>query len=1296
MPRRPVLAALTALSVAVSTALLGATGASAAPPPTGTGFDITKPGGQTELKAGRYIVTLADDAVATYDGGVSGFAATAPEEGDQLNARKAPVKSYREHLTEKQEAVAEAAGVSIDASYTLALNGFSADLTAGQAAELLADREVVSVVPDELRHITAEPSTSFLGLEGPGGVWEAVGGVEEAGAGVVVGVLDTGIAPENPAFAGDPLGTTAGAEPYLDGAAITFQKGDGSVFRGVCQTGEQFTADDCSTKVVGARYYVEGFGVDNLGDASVGEYISPRDGDGHGSHTASTAAGNVATPTAIGGIDFGTFTGVAPAARIAAYKVCWTGPDPAVTTDDGCTTTDILSAIDQAVADGVDVINFSIGGGAATSVAAPEDQAFLGAAAAGIFVAVSAGNDGPGASTTDHASPWYTSVAASTIPSYEATVTFGDGQAFAGASITVDMDPAAEPLTGALVNSTAVALAGGTDARLCAPGSLDPALVQPGTIIVCDRGVYDRVAKSAEVARVGGIGMVLVNVTPGSIDTDFHSVPTVHLSHVYRSAVVAYAATPGATATFTTGNSLGTTPPTPQVAGFSSRGPVLAGGSDIIKPDIAAPGVSILAAGANAEGGDPTFQFLSGTSMASPHIAGLAALYLGERPNATPAEIKSAMMTTAYDTVDTVGAPATDPFAQGAGHVDPTKFFEPGLLYLNGLEDWYAYLGGVGYNVPVDPIDPSDLNIASIGIGSLTAPETITRTVTSTQAGTFTSSVLGLAGIDTVVEPATLEFGAAGETKSYTVTFSRTDAPLDEYATGSLTWTSGDTAVRSPIAVQPVTIVAPASVEGEGVTGSVAVEVTPGGDGDIPLATTGLSAGELLADPTGTETEHSGSGTTGDTAEYLVDVPEGAQYARFDLDALDDTADLDLIVYLLDAAGNPVAGWQSATGSADERVNLLAPDAGTYAVLVDVYSAPNGVTWDATVTSVVEGGAPLTLDPPVLPGVQGVPVTYTASWADLTPRTTYLGLVSYGDTGEFTVVQVATGEPATPTTTTLAVTGGKKAGQELTLTATVLPAEATGTVTFLDGQTPIGSSAVTAGKATVKVKLGAGSHSLTASFAPTAGSGFAPSTSAAVPVEIAKSTSSTTFTLSKSSAQYGQTTKATIVVTGATAPPTGTVEIKDGGVTVATGTLTVTGLRGVAELVVPGTLSAGNHRLVAVYSGNADVSGSQAEKRFTVTKAPVKASLTTKSWTVSKGAKPVVTITVTGAKGAPAPTGSVTVLLGLHRVATVPVTDGVATVTLPAVQRSTLVIATYSGDGGYWPTATSHALTVRR
>ncbi|MHC5797612.1 S8 family serine peptidase [Lacisediminihabitans sp. FW035] len=1016
----------------VATSLIAGTALSASAAPTGIGGQH-----QTTFTPGRYIVTLADPSVATYRGGVKGYVATKPDAGKQLNARAKAVQTYSDYLETQQKDVAGAAAVKIDQSYTLALNAFSATLSVKQLAALSSDKKVASLAPDEIKHVTATPSTSFLGLDGTGGVWDKIGGLDKAGKGIVLGDLDTGIAPENPSFAGSPLGTTAGADPYLNGTTTTFAKADGNTFTGACQTGEQFTAADCSTKIISARYYLAGFGAGKIGNASTGEYVSPRDGDGHGSHTASTAAGNARVPASVSGTSYGTITGVAPAAKIAVYKVCWSGPDPTVTTDDGCATSDLLAGIDQAVADGVDVINYSIGGGAAQTTVSPTDQAFLGAAAAGIFVSASAGNSGPGASTLDNASPWITTVAASTIPSYEATVTLGDGSKFGGASVSVDRTPGATPLTGPLVTATSVALAGGTSPNLCFANSLDPAKAA-GKIVVCERGINPRVDKSAEVKRAGGIGMVLVNVVPGSLDLDPHSVPTVHLDAQYHNQVLAYAATAGATATFTPDNTAGDTPPTPIVAGFSSRGPVLADGSDILKPDISAPGVAIIADGANAAGEDPTFQFLSGTSMAAPHISGLGLLYLGVHPTASPAEIKSAMMTTAYNTKDGTGAPVTDPFTQGAGHVDPTRYFAPGLLYLNGLDDWYGYIQGVGYDVGVAPIDPSDLNLASIAIGSLTGSQTVTRTVTSTQAGTFTAAA-SVAGINTVVSPSTLTFAAAGESKSYTVTFTRTTAPLDAFATGSLTWTSGSTTVRSPIAVQPVTIVAPASASGTGTYGSVDITVTPGGDGDIPLSTTGLTAGTLQPDPTaGAAPGHSGSSADGDTFDYTVAVPAGAQYARFDLDTTDNTADLDLVVYQLDAAGTPIAAFQSATGSADERVNLLAPDPGNYLVEVSVYAAPAPTTFDLRTYSVVNGGAPLSLTPPVLPGKQGVPATYTAAWAGLAAYSNYLGLVNYGDTGAYTVVNVVTQadvKPGTPLNTVApTITGTPEVGERLTAT----------------------------------------------------------------------------------------------------------------------------------------------------------------------------------------------------------------------------------------------------------------------
>ena len=1121
--------------VAASLVAGGALSASAAP--TGVGGQH-----QTTLTPGRYIVTLADPAVATYRGGLKGYAATKPDAGKQLNARGAAAQTYSQYLKTRQKDVASAAAVKIDQSYTLALNAFSAALTVKQLAALSSDRRVASLAPDEIKQVTATPSTSFLGLDGTGGVWDKIGGLGNAGKGIVLGDLDTGIAPENPSFAGSPLGTSAGAAPYLNGTTTTFVKADGTTFTGVCQTGEQFAAADCSTKIISARYYVAGFGASKLGTASTGEYVSPRDGDGHGSHTASTAAGNARVPASVGGTSYGTITGVAPAAKIAVYKVCWSGPDPAARTDDGCATSDLLAGINQAVSDGVDVINYSIGGGAAQTTVSPTDQAFLGAAAAGIFVSASAGNSGPGASTLDNASPWITTVAASTIPSYEATVTLGNGSKFGGASVTVDRAAGATPLTGSLVTATSVALTGGTSPNLCFANSLDPAKAA-GKIVVCERGSNPRADKSAEVKRAGGIGMVLVNVVPGSIDLDPHSVPTIHLDAQYHAKVLAYAAAAGATATFTPDNTAGDTPPAPVVAGFSSRGPVLADGSDILKPDISAPGVAIIADGANAAGADPTFQFLSGTSMAAPHISGLGLLYLGVNPTASPAEIKSAMMTTAYDTKNGAGTPVTDPFTQGAGHVDPTMYFAPGLLYLTGLDDWNGYIQGIGYDVGAVPIDPSNLNLASIAIGSLTGSQSVTRTVTSTRAGTFTAAAK-VSGINAVVSPSTLTFGAAGESKSFTVTFTRTTAPLDAFTTGSLTWTSGTTTVRSPIAVQPVTIVAPASASGTGTYGSVDITVTPGGDGDIPLTTTGLTAGTLQPDPTaGGVVGHSGSSAEGDTFRYTVDVPAGAQYARFDLDTTDNTADLDLVVYQLDAAGTPIAAFQSATGSADERVNLLAPDAGSYLVEVAVYAAPAPTTFDLRTYSVTNGGAALTLTPPVLPGTQGVPATYRAAWAGLTAYSNYLGLVNYGGTGAYTVVNVVTQadvKPGTPLNTVApTIAGTPEVGQRLTAAPGTWDVAG---LNFAYRWQANGADIPGATRANYRVATADQGKALTVVVTATRGTlppGTA--TSAAITVKFA---SATNLSLSRSTLTPGQQTTATVKVTsGAPTPPAGTVVI---------------------------------------------------------------------------------------------------------------------------------------------------------
>ncbi|WP_166408965.1 S8 family serine peptidase [Labedella phragmitis] len=962
----------------------------------------------TDLPDGRYIVTLRDEAVATYGGGLAKLPGTAPTRGGDLDIDSRRVVDYSAYLERTHESVADSVDAIITTSYTITTNGFSSALTGAQAAALTADPRVASVVPDELLHLTATSSTDFLGLGGDGGVWEETGGVASAGEGIVIGVIDSGIAPENPSFDGDALGSAPGAAPYLDGDAIVFEKSDGGVFRGACESGDGFDANDCNTKLVTARYFVDNYGGDYIGHDR-GEYLSPRDGSGHGSHTSSTAAGDADVTATVAGRELGAFSGVVPGAKIAMYKACWTGPTVG---DDGCATGDLLEAIDAAVADGVDVINYSIGGGAAQSTLSITDQAFLRAASVGVFVAASAGNDGPGASTADNAAPWITTAAASTIPSYEATVRLGDGTAHLGGSITVPTDA---PVTGPVVEAAAVAMPGAEDAALCAPDTLDPSKTA-GTIVLCDRGIYDRVAKSAEVERAGGIGVVLVNPQADSLDLDTHSVPTVHVDAGSAAALHAYARNSGATATLEDGNTAGLpSPATPQVAGFSSRGPILADGGDVLKPDVTAPGVAILAAYANADDADPAFALLSGTSMASPHVAGLAALYLGEHPAASPAEIKSALMTTAYDTVGSDGATTSDPFAQGAGHVDPTRYVDPGMLYLNDTDDWYGYAQAVsGVDLGFETIEPSSLNLPSISVGDLAGTETVTRTVTSTGAATYTASPVEVPGITVSVSPTTLTFDEAGQELQYTVTFTRTDAPLDAFATGNLRWTNGDETVTTPLAVRPVSIGVPAEASGEGVDGSVEIPVSVGTTASLDITETGLVKGDVLygAGRAGVN----GAPSTRD--RHVIQVPEGTTFARFALDASDDTADLDLHLFMYDEYEQIIPLQQGTTPNADETLDVPGLSAGRYLLEVDFYAGDGDLDYSLTSYLLGKGtteGA-LTATPEKLEMTLGEPASVTATWAGLEPGSHYFGRIGFGNTGHSTNLTVTTpGSPVAPT-----------------------------------------------------------------------------------------------------------------------------------------------------------------------------------------------------------------------------------------------------------------------------------------
>lgn len=977
------LALLTTTAVVCGLAA-GVPGAIAAPASSET--RIAPAAKASTLGPGRYVVVLNEPGATRYDGGIDGLGATAPARGKAFDGRSARVADYSAYLTRRQNAVANRVGAEVMSRSTLAASSFTARLTGKQATELAQSRDVLMIVKDQAFSLDTYKSPEFLGLTGPTGEWAKHGGVSKAGAGVVVGVLDSGIWPESGSFSGQKVdrNPTGPFSMYRRGNQTFMTKADGGLFRGVCQPGEKWTADDCNSKLVGARYYPDAF-LDSVPpqQRDRAEFISTRDGDGHGSHTASTAAGNNGVPASVEGRQFGQVSGMAPAAKVAAYKVCWNDTNP---NTGGCYTSSTLSAVDDAIADGVDVINFSISGATSTVVDAVE-YAFLGAAAAGVFVATSAGNSGPTASTVAHNSPWVTTVAASTHVSYENTVVLGDGQKFKGASIASTGVPAGTPL----VNSSAIGAAGvsASEVNLCAPGSLDPAGAQ-GKIVVCTRGIYDRVAKSAAVKQAGGVGMVLANAGPGqSLDADFHSVPTVHVDDVAGAAIKTYAATAGATAAIVLGDTTGgTATPVPQVAGFSSRGPAVANASDVIKPDISAPGVSVLAAVAPPSGGGRDFDLYSGTSMSSPHVAGLAAFILGANPGWSPMAVKSAMMTTAYDLKKADGTPDQNPFNQGAGHVDPTKFFDPGLVVTSGPAEWLSFFEGQGFDFgpTVSPMAATDLNIPSMAKGQVTSSVTIARTFTALKAGTWNVAA-EVPGFDVAIDQPSITL-ARGASATVSFTFTRTTAPLKAFATGFATLT-GTTTVRLPVALRPVSVSAPATVRGTGASGSTPVTITAGFTGEQVVGTDGLAQA----------TTDSGTLAVAEVVERPVAIPAGTAVARFDLDAADDAADLDLYVYRVSATGTRTLVGQSATGSADESVTLNAPAAGSYVAELDGYSAAPGASsiayrYDQYTVPADGGLGAFAASPNPVPVTQGQSTTFDAVWSGLTSGR-YLGQLTY-------------------------------------------------------------------------------------------------------------------------------------------------------------------------------------------------------------------------------------------------------------------------------------------------------------
>ncbi|CAN1186196.1 Subtilisin-like protease 3 [Linum perenne] len=525
----------------------------------------------------------------------------------------------------------------------------------------------------------------------------------------------------------------------------------------------EFNSSVCNNKLIGARNYVP-------------TVSQPFDDNGHGTHTASTAAGSPVEGASFYGQLNGTAVGIAPKAHLAVYKAC--------SRLGKCKESDVLAAMDAAVEDGVDVLSLSIGYGSLPFHQSPAAIGAFGAMQKGVFVTCSAGNRGPRISSLSNEAPWILTVGASTVDrSVRATVRLGNSTEIHGESYFQPKH---------VLGSTLLHLVypGGID------GSASSAICQSleefdvkGKVVLCD--TYSVLPASSISFDAGNVIKNYIKSSPSPMATITFKGTVFGLSY------------------------------SPQVAVFSSRGPSAAS-PGILKPDILGPGVHVLAAWSKAVDNNnnntsSTFNVISGTSMSCPHLSGIAALLKTSHPDWSPAAIKSAIMTTADHTNNQQFVEA-DLFATGSGQVNPTKANDPGLVYDLQPDEYIPYLCGLGYsNSSVEiivqrkvkcsrnsSIPEAQLNYPSFSIRMSSTQQTYTRTVTNVGPAnsSYKSEILGLQGVDVKATPATISFTELNQKVSFSVTFSRKESFTGPSSQGHLRWFSSSHNVTIPIAVE--------------------------------------------------------------------------------------------------------------------------------------------------------------------------------------------------------------------------------------------------------------------------------------------------------------------------------------------------------------------------------------------------------------------------------------------------------------------------------------------------------------
>ena len=1010
-----------------------------------------------------YIVQLQNAPAATYQGGIAGLPATQPATGAAFDYRSPDVQNYVQFLgTKKSDVLATVANATVFADYDVVLNGFAAMLTDSEVLTLKMNAAVADVQADQPRHMDTVSTSVFLGLTANGGVWSQYGGgTLVKGEDMVVGIIDGGIWPENPAFADR---VDSNGKPTFDPSGTLAYGSAPASFIGGCSAGEGFDpAKHCNNKLIGAKFYNAGFLSTGL-PKNWSEFYSPRDSaigsngvsigkGGHGDHTASTAAGNTGATAIINGVMLGTTSGIAPRARIASYKICWTYDDTAnpdgSNSRNSCFNSDAVKSIDDAVKDGVNVLNYSISG-SQTSTADAVEQAFYRASLAGVFVAASAGNSGP-ANAVAHNSPWITTVAASTHGRrFFADVTLGNGVKYAGASTNNS------PLGSTAVVRAEDAGMGGVTASLCysaAPSAgqalLDPAKVT-GKIVVCTRGVTARTDKSLAVKNAGGVGMILADNGAGVV-AETHSVPTVHVTQADGAQVKAYVVAQAAAATASIGTFYNNPGPAPLMAGFSSRGPNNAD-ANILKPDLTAPGVDVIASVTPAltpaqvngviDGSfvpPAAYASYQGTSMSSPHIAGVGLLMKQKHPTWSPAAIKSALMTSAYSTLNDGLAGAQNgllPWAQGSGHVDPNKAIDPGLVYDAGKADFVQYQCKVNKAVVTPASDCTtfgtldetyNLNLPSITVSSVQGSVTVRRKVTNVGGASATyNATASVPGFSALVTPSTLSL-APGATGSFTVKLTANGAAAGVWQFGSLSWTDGNRVVRSPVTArvgQPIT--APAEMTSDKVSGSKLFTVKTGFSGRMNFLKGGLkevTVGEQVSLTAGAlssaalRTACTTGANTASVRVYNVAVPANTVVARFALRQRETGAADDHDLGLL----TPSGAWiYSGNDGSNESAQVLSPAAGNYKLCVVAYGSADPVmnhklsSW--VVTTADLGGNFTVMVPSKV--VAGTNATVGMSWSGLQADKRYLGAAQFLDLNNVvqatTALRVETGVAGVP------------------------------------------------------------------------------------------------------------------------------------------------------------------------------------------------------------------------------------------------------------------------------------------